>query len=116
MQAAANEDYTVSLKRLVTNTNFLLLTVTYGLSYMYMYPIELHIHDITCIISCIPFDVAGVNTGSYYAIGTLLNPTVLHYFEGATTHAGRIGLTLVLTGIAGSIVAGLWLDRTKLFK
>ncbi len=31
-------------------------------------------------------------------------------------NAGRIGLTLVLAGVLGSIIAGIWLDRTKLFK
>jgi FLVCR family feline leukemia virus subgroup C receptor-related protein len=45
--------YWVSLRQLLLhNRAFLLLIVTYGL-----------------------------NTGSYYAIGTLLNPVVLHYFE-----------------------------------
>ena len=27
---------------------------------------------------------AGINTGSYYAIGTLLNPIILYYFEVST--------------------------------
>lgn len=87
VQAAANENYISSLKRLVSNWGFLLLTVTYG-----------------------------INTGSYYAIGTLLNPIVLYYFPGETTNAGRIGLTLVVAGVGGSILAGIWLDRTKLYK
>ncbi len=30
--------------------------------------------------------------------------------------AGLIGLTLVVAGVGGSIIAGIWLDRTKLFK
>ena len=30
--------------------------------------------------------------------------------------AGQIGLTIVLAGVAGSIIAGIWLDRTKTFK
>ncbi|VDI71535.1 MFS transporter, FLVCR family, feline leukemia virus subgroup C receptor-related protein [Mytilus galloprovincialis] len=57
-----------------------------------------------------------INTGSYYAISTLLNPIVLYYFEGHQKDAGQIGLTIVLAGVVGSIVAGVWLDRTKTFK
>lgn len=30
--------------------------------------------------------------------------------------AGRIGLTLVVAGMVGSIVCGLWLDYTKTYK
>ena len=69
------------------------------------------VHDV-----CVCVLYSGANTGSYYGIGTLLNPIVLAYFPGATTDAGRIGLTLVLAGVGGSIIAGLWLDKTKLFK
>ena len=36
--------------------------------------------------------------------------------KGAAETAGRIGLTLVVSGVAGSIVAGVWLDRTKYYK
>ena len=72
-------------------------------------------HDV-CVCVCVCVLCSGANTGSYYGIGTLLNPIVLAYFPGATTDAGRIGLTLVLAGVGGSIIAGLWLDKTKLFK
>ena len=73
-------------------------------------------HDIFSQGAISVYLLLGANTGSYYGIGTLLNPIVLEYFPGATTHAGRIGLTLVLSGVVGSIIAGVWLDRTKLFK
>ena len=87
LQAAEKENYFSSLRRLVTNWGFILLTITYG-----------------------------ANTGSYYAIGTLLNLIVLHYFPNSLEDAGRIGLTLVLAGVLGSILAGIWLDRSKMFK
>ncbi|XP_048236655.1 feline leukemia virus subgroup C receptor-related protein 2-like isoform X3 [Haliotis rufescens] len=35
---------------------------------------------------------------------------------GEEENTGRIGLTIVLAGIAGAIMAGLWLDKTKAFK
>ena len=31
-------------------------------------------------------------------------------------NAGRIGLTLVVAGMVGSILCGLWLDYTKTYK
>ncbi len=87
VESAMDEDYFSSLKRLFWNKGFILLMVTYG-----------------------------INTGSYYGIGTLLNPIILHYFPGHQTDAGMIGMTLILAGVGGSIIAGIWLDRTKLFK
>ena len=36
--------------------------------------------------------------------------------QGEAENAGRIGLTLVASGVGGSIVAGVWLDRTKYYK
>ncbi|XP_021358047.1 feline leukemia virus subgroup C receptor-related protein 2-like isoform X1 [Mizuhopecten yessoensis] len=83
----ANEHYGKSLLNLFKNRGFVILTITYG-----------------------------INTGCYYGISTLLNPVVLNYFPGEEENAGLIGLTIVLAGVAGSIVAGIWLDRTKTFK
>lgn len=86
-QGGEEQRYFNSLKNLFRNKNFILLTITYG-----------------------------INTGCYYGIGTLLNPIILYYFPGHELAAGQIGLTLVLAGVLGSVVAGLWLDRTKSFK
>ncbi|BFZ12642.1 hypothetical protein BsWGS_15681 [Bradybaena similaris] len=87
IKATANENYLQSLVRLVSNFGFMMLVIAYG-----------------------------VNTGSYYAISTLLNSIILHYFPGEGETAGRIGLTIVLAGIVGSLLAGIWLDKTKTFK
>ncbi|CAG2192814.1 FLVCR [Mytilus edulis] len=84
---AASQHYGKSLLRLLKNRGFLLLVLTYG-----------------------------INTGSYYAIATLLNPVVLHYYPGHQKEAGEIGLTVVIAGIVGAILAGVWLDKTKTFK
>uniref|UniRef100_A0A8D2IRM5 Feline leukemia virus subgroup C cellular receptor 1 n=1 Tax=Varanus komodoensis TaxID=61221 RepID=A0A8D2IRM5_VARKO len=35
---------------------------------------------------------------------------------GEEVNAGRIGLTLVVAGMVGSIICGLWLDHTKTYK
>lgn len=37
-------------------------------------------------------------------------------FPDISQDAGWIGLTIVITGLVGSVVAGRWLDKTKLFK
>ncbi|KAK6170503.1 hypothetical protein SNE40_018883 [Patella caerulea] len=87
VQAAENEKYLSSLVRLFKNKSFMLLMISYGM-----------------------------NTGSYYAIGTLLNAVVLHYFPNEEMKAGQIGLTIILSGVAGSILAGIWLDKTRTFK
>uniref|UniRef100_A0A3B3Y1Z0 Major facilitator superfamily (MFS) profile domain-containing protein n=1 Tax=Poecilia mexicana TaxID=48701 RepID=A0A3B3Y1Z0_9TELE len=58
----------------------------------------------------------GILTGSFYSVSTLLNQIILHYFQDQELNAGRIGLTLVLAGMVGSILCGLWLDHTKTYK
>ncbi|CAH1800183.1 unnamed protein product [Owenia fusiformis] len=87
VEDAAHENYIDSLKRLISNPGFILLMLSYGL-----------------------------NTGSFYGISTQLNPLVLKHFPGEEQNAGRIGLTIVLTGIVASILAGIWLDKTKTYK
>ncbi|KAM6219478.1 choline/ethanolamine transporter FLVCR1 [Rhynchocyon petersi] len=58
----------------------------------------------------------GIMTGAFYSISTLLNQMILTYYEGEEVNAGRIGLTLVVAGMVGSILCGLWLDYTKTYK
>ncbi|XP_031194604.1 feline leukemia virus subgroup C receptor-related protein 1 [Mastomys coucha] len=58
----------------------------------------------------------GIMTGAFYSVSTLLNQIILTYFEGEEVNAGRIGLTLVVAGMVGSILCGLWLDYTKTYK
>ncbi|MBN3297575.1 FLVC1 protein, partial [Amia calva] len=58
----------------------------------------------------------GIMTGSFYSVSTLLNQMIIAHYEGEEVNAGRIGLTLVLAGMVGSIICGLWLDYTKTYK
>ena len=87
IEAAMKENYLKSLMNLVKNPGFLILVLAYG-----------------------------INVGCYYGIATLLNPIILYYFPGEEENAGRIGLTIVLMGLLGAIVAGVWLDKSKTFK
>lgn len=80
-------DYVGSIKRLMTNKGYVILLITYGL-----------------------------NVGVFYAISTLLNTVILMHFEDAEADAGRIGLVIVLCGMAGSMVCGIILDKTHAYK
>ncbi|CAL8316179.1 unnamed protein product [Merluccius merluccius] len=79
--------YTASILRLLRNRPFILLVITYGL-----------------------------NVGCFYAVGTLLNRMVINHYPGEEVNAGRIGLTIVIAGMVGSLICGIWLDRTKTYK
>ncbi|KAI5618864.1 feline leukemia virus subgroup C receptor-related protein 2, partial [Silurus asotus] len=79
--------YLASIKRLLCNKNFVLLIITYGL-----------------------------NVGCFYAVSTLLNRMIIDHFPGEEVNAGRIGLTLVISGMVGSLISGIWLDKTKTYK
>nr|XP_046268252.1 feline leukemia virus subgroup C receptor-related protein 2 isoform X3 [Scatophagus argus] len=79
--------YTASVWRLLCNKPFMLLVVSYGL-----------------------------NVGCFYAVSTLLNRMIIEHYPGEEVNAGRIGLTLVIAGMVGSLICGLWLDKTKTYK
>uniref|UniRef100_A0A8C2ZV70 FLVCR choline and putative heme transporter 2 n=1 Tax=Cyclopterus lumpus TaxID=8103 RepID=A0A8C2ZV70_CYCLU len=79
--------YTASILNLLRNKPFMILMVSYGL-----------------II------------GSFYSISTLLNRMIIEHYPGEEVNAGRIGLTIVVAGMAGSLICGIWLDRTKTYK
>ncbi|KAM6916938.1 choline/ethanolamine transporter flvcr2a [Lycodopsis pacificus] len=79
--------YMASISNLLRNKPFMLLVVSYGL-----------------------------NVGSFYSISTLLNRMIIEHYPGEEVNAGRIGLTIVVAGMAGSLICGIWLDRTKTYK
>ncbi|TGZ58314.1 hypothetical protein CRM22_009688 [Opisthorchis felineus] len=83
---ANRSGYKQQLLNVLKNVNFMLLLVCYG-----------------------------INTGIYYAVGTLLNPILAHYF-GGNPNIGWIGFTMIVAGILGSVLAGIWLDKTKKYR
>jgi len=83
----AEYSYKKSIRNLFRNIPFVLLLITYG-----------------------------IITGAFYSVSTLLNQMILTYYKGEEINAGRIGLTLVVAGMVGSILCGLWLDHTKTYK
>ncbi|KAG8443744.1 hypothetical protein GDO86_009063 [Hymenochirus boettgeri] len=83
----ADYSYRVSIMNLFKNVPFVLLLLSYG-----------------------------IMTGSFYSVSTLLNQMITFHYEGEEVNAGRIGLTLVLAGMVGSIMLVLWLDYSKTYK
>ncbi|XP_048046305.1 feline leukemia virus subgroup C receptor-related protein 2 isoform X1 [Megalobrama amblycephala] len=79
--------YMASISRLFRNKPFILLLISYGL-----------------------------NVGCFYAVSTLLNRMIIEHYPGEEVNAGRIGLTLVIAGVVGSLICGIWLDKTKTYK
>ncbi|KAM8726575.1 choline/ethanolamine transporter FLVCR1 [Acanthopagrus schlegelii] len=79
--------YKQSILNLIKNKAFVLLLITYG-----------------------------IMTGSFYSVSTLLSQMITACYENQELNAGRIGLTLVVAGMVGSILCGLWLDHTKTYK
>ncbi|XP_046506437.1 feline leukemia virus subgroup C receptor-related protein 2-like, partial [Equus quagga] len=58
----------------------------------------------------------GLNAGALYALCTLLNHMVILHYPGEEVNAGRIGLTIVIAGMLGAVISGIWLDKTKTYK
>ncbi|XP_034239938.1 uncharacterized MFS-type transporter C09D4.1-like isoform X3 [Thrips palmi] len=88
----ANLQYLETIKVLLTNPSYILLLFSYGM-----------------------------NVGTFYAVSTLLNQIILNQFPldqfpTAIEDAGRVGLTMVLMGVLGSIAGGLVLDTWHKFK
>ncbi|XP_073847578.1 histamine transporter [Musca autumnalis] len=87
IEAQNQVSFKTSLKNLMLNRNYILLLISYGM-----------------------------NVGVFYAISTLLNPVVLKYYPGHEVDTGRIGLAIVLSGMMGSVVSGIVLDKSHKFK
>lgn len=89
LRDSSSEEYSykVSIVNLFKNVPFVLLLISYG-----------------------------IMTGSFYSVSTLLNQMLTFHYEGEEVNAGRIGLTLVIAGMVGSVICGVWLDYTKTYK
>ncbi|OQV22451.1 Feline leukemia virus subgroup C receptor-related protein 1 [Hypsibius exemplaris] len=58
----------------------------------------------------------GINVGAFYGISTLLSRCILEYYPGEDENAGRVGVTIVLSGLVGSFIGGLWLSWSGNYK
>ncbi|TKR92355.1 hypothetical protein L596_007026 [Steinernema carpocapsae] len=87
LEESIDHNYLKSLRKLVTNRNYMLLLVTYG-----------------------------INVGVFYAISTLLSQQILNFYPKAQTETGTIGLLLVVAGMIGSVCCGFFLDKFHHYK
>lgn len=81
------QSYGKSVKSLLTNRNYNLILITYGL-----------------------------NVGVFYAVGTVLNQIVLSEFPDGEQNAGLMGLIMTISGMFGSVTCGYILDATHKYK
>ncbi|RZC37108.1 putative MFS-type transporter C09D4.1, partial [Asbolus verrucosus] len=58
----------------------------------------------------------GINIGVFSAVGPLLNQVVLQYFPNCEEDVGRMGLSMIVVGMIGSISFGFFLDKTHKYK
>lgn len=58
----------------------------------------------------------GINVGVFYAVSTVLNQMVEARWPVLGDLAGKMGLLIVLSGMAGSVICGQLLDRTHAYK
>lgn len=72
---------------LLTDKNFLLLMISYGL-----------------------------NVGVFYAISTVLNQMISPTWNDASKLVGRLGLVMVISGMFGSVISGYLLDKTHMYR
>lgn len=72
---------------LLTDRNFVLLMISYGL-----------------------------NVGVFYAISTVLNQMIAPTWNDASKLVGRLGLVMVISGMFGSVISGYILDKTHMYR
>ncbi|KGL85552.1 hypothetical protein N309_07573, partial [Tinamus guttatus] len=98
IQSRPPEEYSYvrSILRLLRNTNFVLLMVTYALVSLPVW--------VLCTLLAFGYDLAPV-----FVCVCVLS-------QGEEVNAGRIGLTIVLSGMVGALISGIWLDRSKTYK
>lgn len=58
----------------------------------------------------------GLNTGVFYAISTILNQMLAPSWPDSNELTGRLGITLVIAGMFGSVASGILLDKTHLYR
>ncbi|XP_034256207.1 uncharacterized MFS-type transporter C09D4.1-like isoform X2 [Thrips palmi] len=81
------DEFWTSLRRLLADKQFMLLLLSWSL-----------------------------NVGVYCAINTLLSQLVLPHHPNSEKEIGVVGLVMILSGIVGALLCGVFLDRTHKFK
>ncbi|EMP30693.1 Feline leukemia virus subgroup C receptor-related protein 2 [Chelonia mydas] len=111
--------YVQSILRLLRNTNFVLLIVAYGLNTGCFYALStlLKLALSTLLTRMVIQNYPPALLSLFLApSSTLLTRMVIQNYPGEEVNAGRIGLTIVVSGMAGALLSGIWLDKTKTYK
>lgn len=58
----------------------------------------------------------GLNVGVFYAISTILNQMILRDWPDGNKLVGQLGLVLIIAGMFGSVIAGYILDKTHMYR
>uniref|UniRef100_A0A914H242 Major facilitator superfamily (MFS) profile domain-containing protein n=1 Tax=Globodera rostochiensis TaxID=31243 RepID=A0A914H242_GLORO len=87
LDQSSDQNFFRSVRKLISNPNFVLLVITYG-----------------------------INVGVFYAISTLLSQMVLFFNPTAQEAVGTCGVLIVLSGMLGSVTCGYILDKSHHFK
>lgn len=103
-----------SLKNLMTNRNFIFLLLSYGINVGVFYAISTLLNPVHFASSTLP-QPEGKLTNESLSLRLSLQ-VVLKYYPGHEVDTGRIGLSIVLAGMLGSVVSGIVLDKTHKFK
>lgn len=103
-----------SLKNLMTNRNFIFLLLSYGINVGVFYAISTLLNPVQCASSTLAQPEAKLTNESLSLRLSL--QVVLKYYPGHEVDTGRIGLSIVLAGMLGSVVSGIVLDKTHKFK
>lgn len=98
-----------SVGRLLSNRNFILLLLSYGINVGVFYAISTLLNQVS--VRSRPI-VDGKSKKNEFNFGQI----ILVYYPGQEQDAGRIGLFIILAGMTGSVCCGIVLDKTHRFK
>lgn len=88
-------------------------SIEYNQNTSYLKVLKTFFFDIDFVFLFVTY---GINVGVFYAVSTLLEQVINIHFPGSSKEAGQMGLLLTLAGTIGSVVCGIILDKTHLFK
>uniref|UniRef100_A0A673TS70 Feline leukemia virus subgroup C cellular receptor family member 2 n=1 Tax=Suricata suricatta TaxID=37032 RepID=A0A673TS70_SURSU len=119
--ASPDASYLSSIVRLFKNLNFVLLVITYGLNAGAFYALSTLLNRMVIIhypVREFPEHAGFVQSeiSSWGSVGPGVPQYQAVWMVGEEVNAGRIGLTIVIAGMLGAVISGIWLDRSKTYK
>lgn len=94
----------------MTNRNFILLNISYGMSINVFYCLSTFLNQVKLYFTEIIIVIFNL------IVMIVIFKLVLLYYPGHEIDAGQIGLSMVLGGMIGALICGIILDRTHRYK